>query len=321
MEDTSNITSGGGTGAREAAGLQLHEAYELLWSQSPDAAILTSPNARIKLVNPAVSTLFGVPEQELMGQNVLHLFSNRRGEPDRGTIRAALEAHGKLENYETYVARPGGMRLAVALNVQRVVDGRKRNVGYLGAVRDVTEYIEKIYTDPLTGLGNRRAFDAALRGEVGRALVEHKPLGLLWVDLDEFKRRNKEFGYQTCDDYLVALARMLESAVPPFNPFYPRVFRWGGDEETILLNDPEVICREVAEEIVQDVRALRLPGQDGRHVLAATASVGVAMLSDVALRGTPEGIARDLIWKAGRAVFAAKDSGRDQAVRWEPGLA
>lgn len=306
-------------GAKEEAVLQLPEIYKKLWEQSPDAQIFTDAKARIQQVNPAVSKLFGIPESELKGKNVLRLFSNRRGDPDRRTIPILLDKQGELLKYETYVVRPNGARLAVSLNVQRVVDDDKRFVGYLGTVRDVTEYIERIYTDPLTGLGNRRAFDSALRGEVNRALVEHKPLGLLWVDLDRFKYRNKEFGYEACDEYLRALAAMLATVVPPLNPFYPRVFRWGGDEEPILLNDPEMICVQVAREIVEDVRALRLPGASGA-TLTTTASVGVAMLADVEPRGTPESIAKELARKAGRAVFAAKDRGRDRIFRWEPGL-
>ncbi len=54
--------------------------------------------------------------------------------------------------------------------------------------------------------------------------------------------------------------------------------------------------------------------------LTTTASIGVAMLSDVEPRGTPESIARELARKAGRAVFAAKDRGRDQVARWESRL-
>ncbi|TAK05108.1 diguanylate cyclase [Patescibacteria group bacterium] len=310
----------GFTGAGEAAVLQLQEVYELLWMQSPDAQIFTDAKARIQVLNPAVSKLFGLPEGELKGKNVLRLFSNRRGDPDRRTIPAMLEKHGELDDYETYVVRPDGMRLAVSLNVQRVVDDRKRLAGYLGTVRDVTKYVQKIYADPLTGLGNRRAFDAALRGEVNRALGDRKPLGLLWVDLDKFKIRNKQFGYEACDDFLRVLARTLTEIVPPLNPFYPRVFRWGGDEEPILINDTETICLTIAQEIVEDVRTLRLPGQAGSGDLTTTASIGIAMLSDVEPRGTPEAIARELARKAGRAVFAAKDRGRDRIYRWESGL-
>lgn len=320
MENTSTETSRSSADGEEGAVIQPQEVYQQLWNQSPDAQIFTDAKARILQLNPAASKLFGIPEGELKGKNVLQLFSNRRGDPDRRTIPAMLERQGELLKYETYVVRPDGMRLAVSLNVQRVVDERKRFVGYLGTVRDVTEYITKIYTDPLTGLGNHRAFDAALRGEVNRALVERKPLGLLWVDLDNFKVRNKQYGYEACDEYLKTLAKMLAEIVPPLNPFYPRVFRWGGDEEPILLNDPEMVCTTVAQEIVEDVRTLRLPGYAGSGVLTGTASIGVAMLSDIEPRGTPESIARELARKAGRAVFAAKDRGRDQVARWEARL-
>lgn len=319
MEDTSSETSHDSADGKEAL-VKLQDVYGLLWKHNPDAAIFTNAKARIQVVNPAVAKLFGISEEELKDKNVLHLFSNRRGDPDRRTIPAMLEKHGELTDYETYVVRPNGMRLAVALNVKRVDDEHKRTAGYLGTVRNVTSYVQKIYSDPLTGLGNRRAFDSALRGEVNRALVEHKPLGLLWVDLDKFKVRNKMHGYDACDEYLRVLARALQEIVPPLNPFYPRVFRWGGDEEPILLNDPEMTCLEVAQEIVEDVRSLSIPCNGGSEHLTTTASVGIAMLSDIEPHGTPETIARELARKAGRAVFAAKDRGRDRVYRWEPSL-
>lgn len=293
------------------------DVYELLWQHSPNATIFTDAGARIRMVNPAAETLFGIPKGMLTRKSMLELFSNRRGDPERGTIPAMLEKHGEITNFETYVVRPDGMRLAVSLHVQRVVDDRKRLVGYLGTVHDVTSYVRKIYTDPLTGLGNRRAFESALRGEVNRALVEQAPLGLLWVDLDHFKVRNKQFGYDVCDEYLKALAGALVRIVPPLNPFYPRVFRWGGDEEPVLLNDPETVCMEIAQKIVEDVRGVNVPCNGGSKTFITTASIGIAMLSDVDPRGTPEAIARELARKAGRAVFAAKDRGRDRTARWQ----
>lgn len=293
------------------------DVHKLLWEHNPDAAVFTNEKARIQVVNPAAATLFGISEKELLGKNVLHLFSDRRGDPDRRTMPALLEKDGQIADYKAYIMRSDGTRLAVSLNVTGVRE-RGRVVGYFGTVRNVTNYIIEIYTDSLTGLGNRRAFESALRGEVTRAIVERRPLGLLWVDLDEFKRRNALFGYDVCDKFLQLVARSLIEIVPPVNPFYPRVFRWGGDEEPILFNSPEGVCMQLAYEIREEISRLRVPVDE--DALTATASIGVAMLSDVDMRGTPEVIARELARKAGRAVYAAKDGGRDTVARWGPGM-
>ena len=100
--------------------------------------------------------------------------------------------------------------------------------------------------DPLTGLGNRRAFDEALDAELARARRGKTPLSLLVGDLDGFKQINDRYGHVVGDDCLREAATALRAAVRTPD----LCFRWGGDEFAVLLTD--------ADERVAQTLAMRL---------------------------------------------------------------
>jgi diguanylate cyclase (GGDEF)-like protein len=89
--------------------------------------------------------------------------------------------------------------------------------------------------DPLTGLGNRRAFDEALDAELARARRAKTPLSLLVGDLDGFKAINDRYGHVVGDDCLREAATALRAAVRTPD----LCFRWGGDEFAVLLTDAD----------------------------------------------------------------------------------
>jgi diguanylate cyclase (GGDEF)-like protein len=97
--------------------------------------------------------------------------------------------------------------------------------------------------DPLTGLGNRRAFDEALDAELARARRADAPLSLLVADLDGFKEINDRYGHVMGDDCLRQAAAAMRAAVrrPDL------CFRWGGDEFAVLLTEADArVARALA---------------------------------------------------------------------------
>ncbi|GAA0501561.1 GGDEF domain-containing protein [Deinococcus depolymerans] len=152
-------------------------------------------------------------------------------------------------------------------------------------------------TDPLTGLLNRRAGQAALDTAV--TVHAHHP-GQLWaalIDIDHFKRVNDDLGHQTGDTLLIAVAGLLRSDLPPGGA----AIRWGGEEFLLLLPDQ---TGEQAHARVQamlgHVRNLRLPG-----VPPTTISAGLATL-----REAPS--TRALVDLADRRLYEAKAAGRNR---------
>ena len=124
-------------------------------------------------------------------------------------------------------------------------------------------------TDPLTGLDNRRTWEAHASGLLERHLAGGTPATLVMVDIDGFKSVNDGRGHAVGDDVLRAVASVLEACVGPDE----RAARYGGDEFALVLADTETGALATAERIRERVRALRF---DADPDLRCTVSLGVA---------------------------------------------
>jgi diguanylate cyclase (GGDEF)-like protein len=102
--------------------------------------------------------------------------------------------------------------------------------------------------DPLTGLGNRRAFEEALDSECARARATARPLSLVVVDIDGFKAVNDNYGHLSGDECLRQVAKSVKRSLRDRDA----CFRWGGDEIVVLLPETD---RARADEIAGRLRA------------------------------------------------------------------
>ncbi len=160
-------------------------------------------------------------------------------------------------------------------------------------------------TDPLTRLSNRRAFDVTLRRALSVATLVGRPLALLMVDIDHFKRVNDMHGHPVGDKVLCAVADALARTFPRGSDL---VARYGGEEIAVVLSDSDLReARVAAERCTAAVRALRVELASASAVVSVTCSVGVA----VAQRGED---AASLVARADRALYEAKRTGRDRFV-------
>ena len=157
-------------------------------------------------------------------------------------------------------------------------------------------------TDPLTGLSNRRSFGVAAANEVGKAARYHRPLSLVMIDIDHFKRVNDTFGHAAGDEILVAVAGACRRGARTVD----HVARLGGEEFCLLLPETASAGAEIlAERLRASIAGLRLV-YDGRE-LVVTASFGIAEWR--------EGDDFDgLLRRADDALYAAKGQGRDRVV-------
>jgi diguanylate cyclase (GGDEF)-like protein len=181
----------------------------------------------------------------------------------------------------------GGVSLFLAREISR----RARAEGRLE---------ELATTDALTGLRNRRKFDTEIDTEWRRAIRQSGTLALLLIDADHFKRFNDTLGHQAGDQALRAIADCIQQSATRAGDC---AARYGGEEFAVLL--PGISATEalvVAERI--RLRVAALPADPG----ALTVSIGVASMTPIVTMNYS-----DLVEAADKALYVAKDAGRNQS--------
>ena len=163
--------------------------------------------------------------------------------------------------------------------------------------------------DPLTGTGNRMAMENTLTREVAIALRHKQPLSMLVVDIDAFKKINDIYGHAAGDCVLKNVARTLTQCSRDTDSTY-RAYRFGGEEFVLLLNntnrDGAVILAERIREGIEEM--ITTCEKKSIHI---TASIGVSTLR------TGES-ASQLFDRADKALYTAKDDGRNQVISADP---
>ncbi len=177
------------------------------------------------------------------------------------------------------------------------------------AVKERTDELERIANfDPLTGLWNRRGFTAALERERKRERVGvSRTLGLLLVDVDNFKAINDAFGHEVGDIALAAAAGRLTAVARGHDV----CGRWGGDEFIMVIADcDDDMLVAVAHRVIAAVTATPIRLGNGEDV-RMTISVGACPMA-------PGETFETVVARADLALYAAKRAGRDRAAMFDP---
>ncbi len=172
--------------------------------------------------------------------------------------------------------------------------------------QEKNRYVHLSLLDALTGVGNRRSFDLALR-----AAHSSKSLALLMIDVDMFKAYNDRQGHQAGDVCLAAVARAMQKALLRSGD---RLFRYGGEEFAVLLPDAaETPAVMLAERMMQKIHELALPHPASPVAPCVTVSIGVAF------RAAGERLEdAELVARADKALYQAKSSGRNRVCLYAP---
>jgi len=163
--------------------------------------------------------------------------------------------------------------------------------------------------DTLTNIPNRRQFDQVLVREWNRSIRDKKPFSLLMIDVDHFKMYNDSYGHQQGD---VALKAVAETITISLKRKIDIAARWGGEEFAVLLpNTSTEGALLVGECIRENIESLSIPfiveGDDSYHNI--TVSIGAAVNDPLQSKSM-----FDLILQADKALYKAKDLGRNRVV-------
>jgi diguanylate cyclase (GGDEF)-like protein len=201
--------------------------------------------------------------------------------------------------WRTEATRIAAIMLALIVFVLAVTLFLAREIGRRARAEDKLE--EMATTDALTGLKNRRKFDAEIDAEWRRASRHKMPLALLMIDADHFKSYNDTYGHQAGDQMLVGIAICISDSVRRAGDC---AARYGGEEFAVLLPG---LSPAQAVGVAETIRLKVQQWSDGPTV--TTVSVGIA--------GVTPSAALDwsiLVKAADKALYAAKAGGRNQCV-------
>ena len=306
---------------------QIAALHKLVVENSRDVITLAGLDGVRSYISPGVKALTGWTPDDLQGKAMQRLI-HPADLPEMEMALRAMQAGSAGGTLEYRVRKRDGDYLWVEANLRVYRDPITHvPIGFLNLVRDVSERkraeenLQAAYrametlvvVDALTGIANRRRFDEALAVEWRRGLRMGSRLSLLLLDVDHFKRYNDTYGHVRGDSCLKQIAEAaLDVVLRPAD----LVARYGGEEFAVVLPTTDSVgAQAVADEICQAVRNRALPHQGNPHGVV-TISIGCA--SVVPHRGMAP---KDLIDLADKALYQAKNAGRNRVVVAEESLA
>lgn len=208
-----------------------------------------------------------------------------------GSIDEKGEERGLLLGAVDYISKP--VRPAV-------LRARVRNHLKLAMQRRELEHLSRL--DGLTGIANRRHFDATFERVRRRASRSGEPLCLAMIDVDHFKLYNDHYGHGAGDKALQRVAQVLEEVTR-----HPRdlAARYGGEEFGLLLTGP-IELETVLERFCQSVRALAIP-----HALSRPAGILTVSCGGVVVPRVRDESLESLLRHADIALYQSKHDGRN----------
>lgn len=307
------------TSARKRMDANLRQAQQRFagaFDSAPIGMALVSTEGRFLNVNPALCELLGRTAEELHGLTFQELTHPEDLAADLALVQSLLQGEKARYQLEKRYLRPDGSVIWGQLCVSLVSDGEGNPLHFVSQIQDISALKEQdselrrvtarlqdlSLKDPLTGLGNYRAFNARLGPLLEIAAGSGGELALALFDVDDLQRLNEDHGHPAGDKALRELASVLALEFRASD----RVFRIGGDEFALILPDTTHVEAEAI--------AARIDGALADSPAELTVSWGVAAYPNA-------GLSRDaLVTGADAALYAAKPRLERPDSRPAPGL-
>jgi len=274
----------------------------------PSLITYVDAEEKLRFMNATCRDWLGVDTTAAIGRPLAEVVGAEIYAPRQEYLRAAL-AGRRVEFELVSQTRAGPRNLHTVYIPDAREDGVVRGIFTLStdvtALKDVERKLQRLARiDTLTGLSNRREFDELLEQALARRRRTQQPLALIFLDVDHFKAINDTHGHGAGDVVLKEFAARLHSSLRETDV----AARLAGDEFVVIL-DGLATCDEAIAVATKLQHAIRAPMRVAEQALAVTASMGLAYLD-----GAVEIDAKALMVRADRALYCAKDGGRDALV-------
>ena len=295
--------------ADEEALREAEERYRTAFQEGPVGMARASLHGHFESVNQAFCLLTGYTSEELCSTSLTAITHPDDVDPAVGAWDPRADDPTTAHQTEKRLVRADGVHVWVALSTTVVSDIRGQPAYLLTHFLDISErkrfesQLQHLADhDPLTGLLNRRSFEAALSRQVASTARHGHAGALLVLDLDHFKQINDTIGHHAGDELIVSMAACLRRRLHSTDV----IGRLGGDEFAVML---PYATRERAERVAMDLldairsEATQLTGTYRRRI---TTSIGLAFFDD------PQRTGAEMLINADLAMYDAKEAGRDR---------
>ncbi|WP_051221909.1 putative bifunctional diguanylate cyclase/phosphodiesterase [Conexibacter woesei] len=303
--------------SQELGRRQSEARFASLVQHSSDLITVLAPDATIAYQSPAIERVLGWTPEEVVGRRIDELVDKHDNSRLLRLIADGNEAPvAGSQTLECSLAhRDGGTRQFEVLFTNLTHD--EHVGGIVLNSRDVSErkaferqLAHQAFHDPVTGLPNRALFVERVRHALARSRREQRGIGIVFVDLDDFKIINDSLGHAAGDEVLNQVAQRLALSIRASDT----AARFGGDEFAVLLEDIEGV-QEAADAAERIMEAIAAPLTAAHKELAVRCSLGITIAAE---DGSAD--ADELIRDADAAMYIAKRDGKGGYRLFEPDM-
>jgi diguanylate cyclase (GGDEF)-like protein/PAS domain S-box-containing protein len=303
--------------ARQAQDALEIQKFSQAIEQSPSSVIICDRQWHIEFVNQKFSQLTGHSALAIIGKHPGSLGSgnsdNRDAETLWKSIRLQVQRVGVWQG-EVTSARRNGERFWEQLIVTPIKDTKADTTGFLILGEDISirkryerQLLRQANYDILTGLPNRMLALDRLKLALAQARRESTEVGVMFLDLDNFKHINDTLGHDAGDTLLIEAARRISSCLRGNST----VARLGGDEFLVIL--PGLQSAEVSSQVAERIlETFSMPYQLNSHEVYVITSIGIAAFP------ADSDNSSELMQHADAAMYQAKRKGKSDYVHFSP---
>lgn len=288
--------------------------YKAILDNLFDGVYFVDQDGRLTYWNRGAERISGYKAEEVLGRscasNILKHISQDGEELCKGGCPLAQTmADGQPREAEVFLHHKSGHRVPVAVRISPIFDENQIIVGAVEIFSDVTSRVRLTnelnelrnltQADQLTGLGNRRCAGLSFKRRMSELQRYNQSFGLLFVDIDDFKAVNDEYGHDVGDHVLAMVAKTLKSSLRGIDT----VCRWGGEEFVALVPKvDEQLFRVIAERMRRFVEVTPIPVNADN--LSVTVSIGGSLAK-------PTDTLTSLTARADAMMYSAKRAGKN----------